>query len=47
MTVLESFIEDLKPLVNIDCGTSNVAGVTAIAEMMKKRSEERRVGKEC
>ena len=39
MTVLESFIEDLKPLVNIDCGTSNVAGVTAIAEMMKKHYE--------
>jgi len=39
MTVLESFIEDLKPLVNIDCGTSNTAGVTAVAEMMKKHYE--------
>lgn len=39
MTVLESFMSDLAPLVNIDCGTHNTAGVTKIAEMMKKHFE--------
>ncbi len=34
-TVLDAFINDLRPLVNIDCGTANTAGVTKIAEMMK------------
>lgn len=39
MSVLESFMNDLKPLVNIDCGSNNVAGVTKVAEMMKKHFE--------
>ena len=31
MTMLEDFLKDLAPLVNLDCGTANTAGVTRAA----------------
>ncbi len=37
--MLDAFIKDLKPLVNIDCGSANTAGVTEVAKMMKKHFE--------
>lgn len=39
MTMLEDFLKDLAPLVNLDCGTSNTAGVTRAAEIMKAHYE--------
>ena len=39
MTMLEAFLKDLAPLVNLDCGTSNTAGVTRAAEIMKAHYE--------
>ena len=39
MTMLEDFLKDLAPLVNLDCGTSNTAGVTRAAEIMKAHFE--------
>lgn len=39
MTMLEDFLKDLAPLVNLDCGTANTAGVTRAAEIMKAHYE--------
>ncbi|AMO55358.1 peptidase M20 [Endozoicomonas montiporae] len=36
---LETYLEALKPLVNIDCGTSTPAGVAKIADMMTEKYE--------
>lgn len=35
MALLDDYIKDLAPLVNLDCGTCNTAGVTRAAEIMK------------
>ncbi len=35
MTFLNDYLKDLEPLVNLDCGTANTAGVTRAAEIMK------------
>ena len=35
MTLLNDYLKDLEPLVNLDCGTANRAGVTRAAEIMK------------
>lgn len=35
MSILDEYLKDLAPLVNLDCGTSNTAGVTRAAEIMK------------
>lgn len=35
MTILQDYLRDLAPFVNIDCGSANTAGVTRCAEMMK------------
>ena len=35
MTILQDYLRDLEPFVNIDCGSANKAGVTRCAEMMK------------
>lgn len=35
MSILESYLKDLAPLVNLDCGTANPAGVRRAAEIMK------------
>lgn len=37
---LVNYLEDLADLVNRDCGTSNVAGVNAVADWMVARMEE-------
>lgn len=37
--MLESFLKDLSELVNMDCGSANVGGVTAAAEIMKRHYE--------
>ncbi|HAD40041.1 MAG TPA: peptidase M20, partial [Plesiomonas shigelloides] len=34
---LNTYLEELKPLINIDCGTSTVEGVAAVAEMMAQK----------
>lgn len=34
---LNAYLEELKPLINIDCGTSTVEGVAAVAEMMAQK----------
>ena len=34
---LEAYLEELKPLVNIDCGTNTPAGVARIADMMTEK----------
>lgn len=34
--MLESYLEDLKEVVSIDCGSSNCAGVTKVAEIMMR-----------
>ncbi len=39
MTVLNNYLEDLAPLVNLDAGTANTAGVTRAAEIMKAHFE--------
>ena len=39
MSVFDSFMKDLAEVVNMDCGTHNVAGVTKVAEIMKKHFE--------
>lgn len=39
MSVLESYMKDLAELVNLDCGSHNVTGVTKVAEIMKKHFE--------
>ncbi|MCW7554182.1 M20 family metallopeptidase [Endozoicomonas gorgoniicola] len=36
---LEAYLEALKPLVNIDCGTNTPAGVARIADMMTEKYE--------
>ncbi len=35
MSLLEDFLKDLEPLVNLDCGSANCAGVTRAAEIVK------------
>lgn len=35
MTLLQDYLRDLEPFVNLDCGSANAAGVTRCAEMMK------------
>lgn len=35
MSLLEAYLKDLAPLVNIDCGTANQAGVTETAKIMQ------------
>ena len=37
--MLESYLKDLAELVNRDCGTANCAGVTSVAEVMKRHFE--------
>ncbi len=39
MSMLQDFMKDLEPLVNLDCGTANQAGVTRAAEIMKAHFE--------
>lgn len=39
MTMLEEYVRDLAELVNRDCGTTNCAGVTSAAEVMKRHFE--------
>ncbi len=39
MTILENYLKDLAPLVNLDAGTHNVAGVTQAAQIMKAHFE--------
>lgn len=39
MSVFDAYMKDLAELVNMDCGTANVAGVTKVAEIMKKHFE--------
>ena len=39
MTLLNDYLKDLAELVNRDCGTTNVAGVTSAAEIMKRHFE--------
>lgn len=34
--MLESYLKDLAEVVNIDCGSANCEGVTAVAEIMKR-----------
>ena len=35
MALLDDYLKDLAPLVNLDCGSHNPAGVTRAAEIMK------------
>ena len=35
MSVLNDYLNDLAPLVNLDAGTANTAGVTRAAEITK------------
>ncbi len=37
--MLEEYLKDLEEVVNIDCGSSNCAGVTRVAEIMKRHYE--------
>ena len=39
MSLLNDYLKDLEPLVNLDCGSSNPAGVTRAAEIMKEKFE--------
>ena len=39
MTLLNDYLKDLAELVNRDCGTTNVEGVTSAAEVMKRHFE--------
>ena len=39
MSVLNDYLNDLAPLVNLDAGTANTAGVTRAAEIMKAHYE--------
>lgn len=39
MSVLNDYLKDLAPLVNLDAGTANTAGVTRAAEIMKAHYE--------
>ena len=39
MSMLEEYVRDLAELVNRDCGTTNCAGVTSAAEVMKRHFE--------
>ncbi len=39
MSILQDYLKDLTELVNFDCGTSNAAGVTHAAEIMKRHFE--------
>ena len=36
---IESYLEELKPLVNVDCGTNTPAGVAKIADLMTEKYE--------
>lgn len=45
MTMLESYLNDLRELVNFDCGTANHAGVTHASEIMKRHFES--IGLTC
>ncbi|MGI9279377.1 MAG: M20 family metallopeptidase [Endozoicomonas sp.] len=36
---LDAYLEELKPLINIDCGTNTPSGVSAIADMMTGKYE--------
>ncbi|MDO5530567.1 M20 family metallopeptidase [Sutterella sp.] len=35
MSILDDYLKDLAPLVNLDCGTATIPGVTRAAEIMK------------
>lgn len=37
---IEQYLEELRPLIDIDCGTSNTAGVTAVAKMMQAKYQD-------
>ena len=37
--MLEAYLKDLSEVVNIDCGSANCEGVTAVAEIMKRHYE--------
>ena len=39
MALLNDYLKDLAELVNRDCGTTNVAGVTSAAQIMKRHFE--------
>lgn len=45
MSLLDDYLKDLAPLVNLDCGTANTAGVTRAAEIMKGYFES--IGFQC
>ncbi|MGL4959434.1 MAG: M20 family metallopeptidase, partial [Plesiomonas sp.] len=34
---LEAYLAELTPLINVDCGTSTVEGVTVIADIMAQK----------
>lgn len=38
--MLENYLKDLEEVVNIDCGSGTCAGVTRVAEIMKRRYED-------
>ena len=38
--MLEAYLKDLEEVVNIDCGSATVEGVTKVAEIMKRHYDE-------
>ncbi len=38
--MLETYLKDLEEVVNVDCGSSTCAGVTRVAEIMKRHYDE-------
>lgn len=45
MSMLQDYLRDLAPLVNVDCGSKNPAGVTTVANVMKSYYES--IGFHC
>ncbi|MGL5727912.1 MAG: M20/M25/M40 family metallo-hydrolase, partial [Plesiomonas sp.] len=37
---LEAYLAELKPLINVDCGTSTVEGVAIIADIMAQKDRD-------
>ena len=37
--MLEAYLKDLEEVVNIDCGSATVHGVTKVAEIMKRHCQ--------
>lgn len=37
---LEKYLDELRPLVNVDCGTQTTEGVAVIADIMAKKYQD-------